>query len=202
LKTSFKIIVITPENFEKHEISNVCKLFSSNLKLLHLRKPHASKEELRNYLLQIPKIFYKNIVLHNHYELIKEFKLKGAHLTKKSRGSVKLTNLLKRKKIKIISTSFHNTSEIKRSRRKYEYFFLSPIFDSISKNHYKSGFNLGELNLFLKTNKTNIVALGGINEKNIKTVKKVGFSGAGTIGYVWKSKNPIKSYRNLLSKIK
>ena len=142
------------------------------------------------------KWFYKKIVIHSHYKLAKEFNLKGVHLTEKTRKE-KRTN----PSLKIISTSYHTTTAILKSRRKYEYVFLSPIFDSISKKGYKSNFDLEELNPFLKQKK-NIVALGGINAKNIKIVKQAGFSGAAVIGAVWQSKNPVKSYKELTLKIK
>ncbi len=202
MKARFNIIIISTEHFFQNEISLLCKFFLVEQGLLHLRKPHASKEELRNYLLQIPKQFHKKIVIHSHFQLAKEFQLKGVHFTEKIRKSKNIASTLKRKKIKIISSSFHSINEIKRSRREYEYVFLSPIFDSLSKNNYKSGFTLDALKKFLKTNKNNIVALGGINDKNIEKVKKVGFSGAATIGYVWGSKTPVQSYKNLISKIK
>jgi thiamine-phosphate pyrophosphorylase len=200
LKTRFKIIVITPEHFLRNEITFVCKLFDSGLAILHIRKPSANSEELKNYLEKIPKKYYNRIVLHNHYELIKEFNLKGAHLTGKSRTSKKQISFVTRSKIKIISSSFHSVKEINLNRRKYEYMFLSPVFDSISKANYKSNFDLEKLKYFLKK-KINIIALGGISDKNIKSVQQIGFSGVATLGFIWESKNAVKSYKKLALKI-
>ncbi|HXD94336.1 MAG TPA: thiamine phosphate synthase, partial [Bacteroidia bacterium] len=87
-----------------------------------------------------------------------------------------------------------------KSRRKYEYVFLSPVFDSISKTGYKSNFDLENLKPFLKKHK-NVIALGGVNTKNIELIKQVGFSGAAFIGAVWQNKNPAKSYKELVLKI-
>lgn len=196
------LIVLTPEKTLKNEIFSICKIFAADLSALHVRKPDFSKEEMADYLKQIPKKFYKKIVLHSQYELIQTFKLKGAHLTEKSRKSTKQINFLKRNKIKIVSTSFHDLKEIASNRRKYEYAFLSPIFNSVSKKNYKSAFDTEKLKPFLKKTKNQIIALGGINETNIVLTKQVGFYGAATIGYVWENKNPIKQYKNLISKIK
>src|ERR1700740_2037383 len=126
MRKQFQIIVITSEDFQQQEISSIKKLFAAGLKTLHLRKPDASEEELRELLKSIPKKFRKRIVIHNHYALIKEFKLKGAHLPESARRS------RQQQKIKVISTSFHSIKKLKLSRRKYEYVFLSPIFDSLS----------------------------------------------------------------------
>jgi len=164
--------------------------------IVHLRKPNASINELRAYLKHIPKQFHKRIIVHSHYKLVKEFDLKGIHLSEKTR-KLKVINT----HLKIISTSFHTTKDVLKSRRKYTYFFLSPVFDSISKHNYKSSFEFEDLKLSLKNNKNNIVALGGINLQNIRQVKEVGFYGAAVLGYIWESKYPIESYNKLLSKI-
>ncbi len=201
MKKLFQIIIITPEKFIKNEIFSICKILNTKGSLLHLRKPDFSKEEMELYLRQFPESILNRIVLHSHYELVKTFKLRGAHLTENSRTSFKKINFLKRNKIKIISTSFHSVKEIKLSRRKYEYVFLSPVFDSISKLNYKSNFNPEKLNPFLKTNKSKIIALGGITLDNVVLAKQVGFSGAASIGYIWESKSPLKNYKALTSKV-
>ncbi|HTA61886.1 MAG TPA: thiamine phosphate synthase [Bacteroidia bacterium] len=193
---SFKLIVITPEKNHSKEFELITLLFESGLQLLHVRKPQASEDELRSYLTQIPKKFYKKIVIHSHYKLAKEFNLKGVHLAEKAKKE-KQTN----PSLKIISTSFHSTAAILKSRRKYEYIFLSPVFDSISKKGYKGNFEIEGLKLLLKKRK-NVIALGGVNTKNIEIVKLIGFSGAASIGAVWENKNPIKSYKELVLKIK
>lgn len=193
---SFKLIIITPEKNHIKEFELIASLFESGLQLLHIRKPKASENELRNYLEQIPKKFYKKIIIHSHYKLAKEFGLKGIHLTEKVRKTKRINSSMK-----IVSTSFHTANEVLKSRRKYKYIFLSPVFDSISKKGYKSNFDLEDLNSFLKKKK-NIIALGGVNIKNIESIKETGFKGAATIGGIWESKNPVKSYKELALKIK
>lgn len=198
---SFQIVVITSEDFLVHEIPHIKKLFTAGLKTLHLRKPKASIDELREFLGLIPEKFRNRIIIHDHYPLIKEFKLRGAHLTEHNRNSNTKISFLKRNKIKIISTSFHSIESLKQSRRKYDYIFLSPVFDSISKQGYKSKFDLNDLKPALKRYK-NIIALGGVTDKNIFFVKNSGFRGAAVLGYIWKGKDPVLNYRKLISKIK
>jgi thiamine-phosphate pyrophosphorylase len=193
----FELIVITLEQNHPKEIETITSLFELGLQRLHVRKPNANTEELREYIQCIPKHFHKIIVIHSHYELTKEFNLKGIHLTEKARELKSKGN-----QYKIVSTSFHTTKDILKSRRKYEYVFLSPVFDSISKQGYKSNFKLEDLKSFLKSNKNKVIALGGINQQNINQAKEMGFSGAAVLGYIWGSKNPIENYKKLLSKIK
>lgn len=194
---SFELVVITSEKDFPKEAEVICNLFTKGLKTLHIRKPNASLNELRDYISNIPKPFHKRIVIHSHYQLAKEFKLKGIHLTEKARKVKFRANDLK-----IVSASFHSTTDILKSRRKYEYVFLSPVFDSISKQGYTSNFTNDELTLFLKKTKQHVIALGGISDKNIQAVKKLNFSGTAALGYIWESKNPLERYKKLFLKIK
>src|ERR1700757_3897381 len=108
---SFKLIVITPEKTSSREIALVTSLFENGLQLLHVRKPQATENELRDYLKQIPKRFYKRIVIHSNYKLAKEFDLKGIHLTEKARKEKRINS-----SFKIVSTSFHTTINVLKSR--------------------------------------------------------------------------------------
>jgi len=191
---SFSLVVVTPEQNHPKEIEIVTSLFEHGLQLLHVRKPNANRDELRGYIQHIPKQFHKRVLIHSHYELAKEFNLKGIHLTEKARGLKSKTN-----QYKIVSTSFHTTKDVLKSRRKYEYVFLSPVFDSISKQGYN--FEAEDLKSFLKGNKYKVIALGGIDQQNVKQTKEMGFSGAAVLGYIWESKNPVENYKRLLSKI-
>ena len=196
---SFKLIVISPPASIKNENKLVLGLFTRGLKLFHLRKPGYSKLQLRNYLMQIPAKFHKKIVIHSHYALVIEFNLKGVHLTEKTRRKNLPAFFVSKKHS--LSASFHSIEAIYRSKRKYNYAFLSPVFDSISKNNYKSNFKEAELSGLTKKNK-NVVALGGINPYTIKKIKQLDFLGAATLGYIWESQNPIKAFELLNSKIK
>jgi thiamine-phosphate pyrophosphorylase len=61
----FLLVVITPEKNHSKEIEIIISLFESGLNILHVRKPTFSENELRTYLQEIPKKFYKKIVIHS-----------------------------------------------------------------------------------------------------------------------------------------
>ena len=63
----------------------------------------------------------------------------------------------------------------------YDYVTLSPIFDSISKQGYKSAFKLMELKNKIKGKK--VVALGGVTPDKFSYLKSIGFKGAALLGY-------------------
>lgn len=195
---AFRLILITPEQNHPNEADTIISVFKSGLKTLHLRKPSFSAGEMKAYLTLIPERFHSRIVIHSHYNLLKEFNLKGIHLTEKTKAK-KLPLFFDIRKHSL-SGSFHSTAEIRKARRKYDYFFLSPVFDSISKKNYKADFDKEELKEFL-IHRRNIIALGGIDTKNINNLFPIGFAGAAVLGAVWQSRNPIAAFHKLRSEI-
>ncbi|MBI4929370.1 MAG: thiamine phosphate synthase [Bacteroidetes bacterium] len=89
-------------------------------------------------------------------------------------------------------------------------FFLSPIFDSISKTGYKSKFDLQEVKSFLQKQKAlpmgkglgwAPIALGGIDEGKIETCRELGFAGVAVLGAIWNSTNPIEKFKIIQKQI-
>jgi len=46
-----------------------------------------------------------------------------------------------------------------------------------------------------------IFALGGVCAENLKALKKMGFAGAATLGNIWLSKNPLKTFLEMKAKL-
>ena len=157
--------------------------------------------ELENYILQIPEKYRNRIIIHSHFELIKKYNLKGLHFNKRTIHlydkfvSIEKNMLLKSSDpskrvgtLKELHTSYsaHSLIELKEKSEKFDYVFISPIFDSISKPDYKSNFNLQTINKYItKNNIKNAVALGGINFNNIQKLKEINFFGAAMLGAIW-----------------
>ena len=196
---NFKLILITTPAMQEGETKQIIALFEKGLQTLHVRKPNSSLGAMRSFLASIPKKFHRRLVIHGHYRLTNEFNLKGIHLTEKTRRK-KLPASFNKKK-HTLSASFHSIAEVLGSKRKYDYLFLSPIYNSISKKGYKSHFKEQELRQLL-IGKRNIIALGGVAPGTISDLKQMGFAGAASLGHVWESKDPVKSYKELASKIK
>lgn len=192
----FMLILISPEQDVENEIPILIALMKSGLRIYHLRKPSSSKKELENYLSQIPASYRKKIVLHQHFSLSKKINLKGIHLNEKERKKYSALS----KKFKIVSASFHSLEDAVLHQKKYDYLFLSPVFNSISKKNYPANETLIK-NSKLLNKKNNIIALGGIKHSNILKIKKKEFAGAAFIGAVWLSKNPVRAFLNLKRKV-
>lgn len=191
-----KLIIITSEKNISGEAAIINDLFEAGLPLLHIRKPTYTIEETRNLVNSISTDFHSRIVVHNHYELLNEFNLEGAHLPEKLRKESDLT-LLKN----IISSSFHTLEDIIIEKMNFEYVFFSPVFQSISKQGYEPSIELKKITDFFNSKKNEIrfpvIALGGITDKNILQASDMGFNGAACIGYIWESSKPLEQFNKL-----
>ncbi len=175
-----KLIIISTEKFFEQETETVCSLFESGLLCFHLRKPQSEKEELQDFLKKIPQKFHNRIVLHEHFSLLDEFNLKGIHLNRRNPIPYEKSGIS-------ISKSCHTIKEIQAEISAFDYVFLSPVFDSISKNGYKKAFSDVELIKAKRENIINekVIALGGITPATIAKVKSYGFGGIAILGGIW-----------------
>lgn len=173
MPSDFLVIAVTRSDFFIGESHRINEILSNGLAdLIHIRKPQSSIVEVRNLLKGIDTQFHRLIKLHDHFSLLEEFELGGIHLN--SRNS-EIHPLAKR-----ISKSVHSFLEIKSlDDLDLEYFFISPVFDSISKQGYKAAFDLKELSGHIKNK--NAVALGGVTKARLPQLKKLGFLGAAML---------------------
>lgn len=177
-----KLIAITPEVTQKHELEFIMAILDSGFSYVHLRKPSFSIDELRQYLSSVPAEYHSRLKLHSHFELAAEFAVGGVHLNHRFPSvpsSIPTAGMS-------ISRSCHSFAELKNAKS-YHYAFLSPIFDSISKPGYESRFSCVELQRFFRSNPlcNNIVALGGVTPEYLRTLKISGLAGAAFLGYLF-----------------
>ncbi|HEX8656600.1 MAG TPA: thiamine phosphate synthase, partial [Hymenobacter sp.] len=104
-----------------------------------------------------------------------------------------------------LSTSFHSLAEISQHRRRYDYVFLSPIFNSLSKQGYEAAFDLAKVAATLRqlqqraSSGPQVIALGGIEGHRLAAVRRAGFAGAAVLGAVWQQADPVAAFRALHS---
>ncbi|MFO8235280.1 MAG: thiamine phosphate synthase [Bacteroidales bacterium] len=178
-----KFIIISPPEGIINETKFITLLFRHGLKYFHLRKPSFSKNDLEQFIEDIPSGFRNRIILHNHYDVAEKYQLKGIHITNRTKNQ----GFEKNYKKSHISISTHSFNELSHLKPLYNYAFLSPVFDSISKNNYKSNFHLKDIQHFLKHKRPNteIIALGGICADNIPKIQNLGFDGFAVMGGLW-----------------
>lgn len=186
------MIVITNPFSIENEFQILHQLFEEGLELVHVRKPTYSEKEMRSFLSRIDDKFYSKLVLHNHHKLVEEFQINRIHFSEKEQ--VNPARFLKPCRC-IFSTSTHNLKTFNDLKTEFYYAFLSPVFPSISKPNYKSDENLLEA-IRNRTNfNTKLVALGGINENNIKIALDSGFDSVALLGSIWLNDHPIQKFK-------
>lgn len=199
-----QLICITKEQPVQNEATKIQFLLENGVDILHLRKPAFSEKELSALLSEIESRFYLRIVLHDHFHLTSHFPVGGIHLNQRN-------NRIPLPYNGRISRSCHSIAEIAEKNQVYEYQFLSPIFDSISKNGYRAGFSEKELTDASRKGIINpkIIALGGITPEHILRLKPYSFGGVAVLGYLWNDtdtdneiKTKISHLRSALNQIK
>ena len=119
--------------------------------------------------------------LSDHFELVLEYKPVGIHLNSRNysvpegfKGS--------------ISRSCHSLEEI-HENQKLAYVFLSPIFQSISKEGYGSGFPMEVLQKAASDGIINekVIALGGMDQTTIPLIKPLNFGGVAVLMALWRN---------------
>ena len=202
MSNPFTLIVLSSEGKVDNEVQIVSELFSCGLSHFHLRKYTWNETEMEKFISVIPGKFHNRITIHSNFSLETRFNLRGIHLNDETRS--KFSNY---ENNKVVSTSFHSLKEIEENICVYEYVFLSPVFDSISKSEYKTQIDFKSIENYFQLSRREqlktpqVIALGGIEANNIRTIKQAGFSGAALLGAIWNSKDPVKSFQEIQSKV-
>lgn len=177
-----KLIVMTSPTFFVEEDQIIRVLFENGLDILHLRKPNTDVAYTERLLTLIPQEYRKKIILHDHFELQKEFNLMGIHLSKR--------NPYPPEKYRgVITQSTHTLSDLKSKKKNCNYIILNPVFDSWdpAKKKIVQGFQEKDL---LEARKANyidkkVMALGGINLNTINQCADLGFGGVVVTTALW-----------------
>lgn len=180
-KNIMRKIVITLPDFINDEAEKIDELLHNGTICVHIRKPGKSAEEVAQLLKQIPEEDLPQVTLHDHFELLEQFPLVGGvHLNSRN---PEYDNEDGRR----VSRSCHSLEEVKACKDKYDYVFLSPIFDSISKPGYKAAFTDEELTSAAKEGiiDDNVFALGGVTEAKLPLLNRYVFGGYAMLGAAW-----------------
>lgn len=118
-----------------------------------------------------------------------EYKLKGIHLSHRN-------PLIPDNYTGHVSASCHTFDEVTADKKMCDYVFLSPIFDSISKEGYASAFTSESIREAAEKGiiDKRVIALGGVDENNLLQVKDFGFGGAAILGGLWNKFDPASDY--------
>lgn len=194
------MIIVSNPIAVPNEIDTILSLFEEGMRLFHIRKPNFGETEMKQFLSGINQNYRDRLALHSHYHLANKFNIQHIHFNENKR---KVIQMLPgkfpfdsyTKKGFYLSTSVHSIEDFNALDKIFEYAFLSPVYPSISKADYYSKTDLFEAVKNRTNFNTKLIALGGIDSKNIKQTLNKGFDDVALLGTIWNTNQPIKNFK-------
>lgn len=192
-----KVVIVSNPNVVENETTIISALFEAGLETLHLRKPDITKDDLVDLINCINPKYHPAIVLHQHFDLTEEFAINRIHLSEPKRKTASSKDLLSWKsKNYVLSTSIHSIEDYNSLSTNFDYVFLGPVYESISKDGYKPSFNILEEVKLLVKKQTQIFAIGGVAPDKLEELEESNFDGAALLGSIWTNpKNAINIFK-------
>ncbi|MDR4499173.1 MAG: thiamine phosphate synthase [Candidatus Scalindua sp.] len=142
-----------------------------------------------------------NLVINDRVDIAMAIDAEGIHLGWQSL-SVNVVRKMVGKE-KLIGYSAHSLEDVKKALVEgVDYVSISPVFSALSKNQFIKPLGVIEIRKIKEQVKIPVIALGGINEFNVKEVMKNGADGIAVISAIFLSKNPKQTACKIFNKIK
>jgi thiamine-phosphate pyrophosphorylase len=198
-KLDFNLYVITDP--VREHLEAVKQAIRGGVKIIQLRDKTASKAQILKWAKQIARMTKKagvNFIVNDHIDIAKIAGADGVHVGQDEKMSVRAI----RKKLgedKIIGVSVQNLKQASAAEKAgADYVGLGPIFPTPIKPDVKP-LGLVLLRQMVQKIKIPVVAIGGIDQSNIKKVLETGCSRFAVIRAVLKKKNPARAVKKLQS---
>jgi thiamine-phosphate pyrophosphorylase len=189
MSTNFLIALLTlPGSFDGEE-KCLCELLEAGVERLHLRKPEMRLRELEALVARLAPRWASRLVLHYQPEMALRYGIPQIHGPVKMGGGTSLR----------VSTSVHSWQEFTALPDGLEYAFISPLFDSISKQGYLA--NEGLLSLPAAALPCRPIGLGGVSADTIGEMVQRGWTGAAVLGYIWEERGATVKRFEALKKV-
>jgi thiamine-phosphate pyrophosphorylase len=172
------------DKFDRDEILNL----DNKINIIYRNYKSKNKDSDVQKIKYFCKITKKKIFISNDIKLALKYDLDGLYLPAFN-NKLNYKNLNLRKNFKIIGSA-HNIREIKiKEKQGCTSIFVSPLFYN-PKNEYSLG--IIKFNLVCINASVDIIALGGINKKNIKLLQSTNVSGFASISWIKKNRLTLK----------
>ena len=164
------------DKFDRNEILSLDK----KINIIYRNYKEINLDPIIIKIKEICNRTYRKFYIANNLKTALKFNLDGLYIPAFN-NKLNYKNINSRKNFKIIGSA-HNYKEIKiKENQGCKEIFITPIFDNPKNKTYLDILRFNYLNL---TTNINSIALGGINEKNLKRLKctkVIGFAGISWI---------------------
>lgn len=174
-----RLIVITPETPVTAEAEAIMAMLDRGVERVHLRHPRLSADDVATIIEKIDTQYHGRLSLNDFHELASRYGC-GIHLNGRNPLAPEGFD-------GTVSRSCHSITEAEAAAPVTDYRFISPVFDSISKQGYTAAFTPGELRRAFDEGLLDgdTFALGGVSADTMALLRDTGFSGAAVLGAAW-----------------
>lgn len=198
------LVLITNRNSCKQPFLNTVQLaLKGGVTAVQLREKGLTSRELHSLACELRRItldFNAYLIINDRVDIALAVEADGVHL-----GWQSLPFNITRRLIgfeRLIGVSTHNRQEALQARDYgADYITFGPIFDTPSKAGLLKPTGPGETQKLKSEVKTPLIAVGGINENNVKSVLDNGADGIAVISSIMHADDPEDSARCLYKKI-
>ena len=196
--------LITDRNHCKQPfIDTIRSALKEGVKTVQLREKGLSTHELYSLAYELRKItseFKANFIVNDRVDIALAVEADGVHLGWQSLPFPVVRRLVGSERL--IGVSTHNRQEALQAQEYgADYITFGPIFDTPSKAGLLKPTGIEEIRKLKKEINIPLVAVGGINEKNVESVLNGGADGIAVISSIMQADNPEDAAGCLCNKI-
>lgn len=197
---NLSLTLITDRSLCKQSFLNTIKLaLKGGVKTVQLREKGLTTHELYSLACELRKItldFKANLIINDRVDIALAVEADGVHLGWQSLPFGIVRKLLGFEKL--IGVSTHNRQEALQAQScGADYITFGPVFDTPSKAGLLNPTGVEEIKKLKSEIILPIVAVGGINEHNVKSVLDKGVDGIAVISSIMHADNPEESAKSL-----
>ena len=206
IKDQLKLCLITNAQTKPFSLYKefILQAVEGGVTLVQLREKSKNLTQIRHMALELKAIldpFNIPLIINDYVEIVKEIDADGVHLGQSDLSPYDARQLLGPSKIIGWSIETLEELEIANQLTCIDYIAASAVFRSKTKSDCKTIWGLDGLQKITRKSKHPVIAIGGINQRNIKKIIDNGASGAAVISAIHCQHDPKKAAYDLITEI-
>ncbi len=197
----FDVYFITDSNFGWTHEELAEMVLRAGIKVVQFREKKMSTKQMFETAKRLRKLtedYGATLIINDRVDLALAVDADGVHIGQDDLPAEVVREIFDG----IVGVSAHTVEEAKRVEKYADYLGVGPVFATKTKKDAKEPIGVEGLRKIVEAVKVPVVAIGGINRKNIEKVLEVGVSGVAVISAIANAENPEKEARMLLEIVK